>query len=224
MLKFLLAVSFVLVSCTQIIAQDAKDGDVYWKSDYPEGIYKTKKDFQERTPMPLGDLYFCAGNSDRYRPTNVLGHEMKFFTKSDTTKIKNVFALCINQQLYFPIKTIRNNRNKTDRAQVGAEDHIMVRVIMGGTKYLYTEANLVNAWAQGAMYGSGSVAAAVVAGDMYRGKGIVWDYTNQEFNIFKNCEDYNDFMKVRLPSGMQKCKKHQPDMAKVRESIAQLLN
>ena len=57
---------------------------------------------------------------------------------------------------------------------------------------------------------------------MIKGKGIVWDIKNQEFNIFKNCKDYNDFIKDKYPEGVQQCENQQPDMLLVRKAIEKI--
>mgnify|MGYP000439297352 CR=1 FL=1 len=59
----------------------------------------------------------------------------------------------------------------------------------------------------------------IIASDLIKGKGIVWDFENEEFNIFKNCKDYNEFIKDESPDDIQKCEKRQPNMFAVRKAI-----
>ena len=62
----------------------------------------------------------------------------------------------------------------------------------------------------------------IIAGDLIKGKGIVWDFKNKEFNIFKNCKDYNKFIKEKSPNDIQKCKNNYPNMFEVRKTIDKL--
>ena len=57
---------------------------------------------------------------------------------------------------------------------------------------------------------------------MHNMKGIVWDVKNKEFNIFKNCKDYNEFIKAIYPEGVQSCEQHQPDITRIREVIEKI--
>lgn len=89
---------------------------------------------------------------------------------------------------------------------------------MGGENYYYTEVELVNQWEAGTAINFG-VVGGIIANNMIQGKGVVWDFKNQEFNIFKSCKDYNKFINDKLPNNKQKCEKHQPNMFEVRKSI-----
>ncbi|WP_112377709.1 hypothetical protein [Flagellimonas maritima] len=146
-------------------------------------------------------------------------HNCYFFSEKTSQKIKNVFAISYNGNLYFQIKAILKNRNKDDRAQSSSLQNSFVRAIMGGENYLYTEAELVNKWAAGTAVNFGVAGGAVYQG-LIKGKGIVWDFKNKEFNIFKSCKDYNEFIEPKLENAVQQCEKHQPDMLQVREAIS----
>ncbi len=69
-----------------------------------------------------------------------------------------------------------------------------MKVIIEDENYFYTEVMLANIWAKGFAYNTGAAGGAIVS-TLNEGKSVVWDIKNQEFNIFKNCEDYNDFIK-----------------------------
>jgi hypothetical protein len=109
------------------------------------------------------------------------------------SKLKNVFAVVHNGYLYFNIAAILVNRNKNDRAQTSDFPNSYTKVILGRKLPLY-RGDLANVWAKGLAYSAGAAGGAV-ASTLNTGKGIVWDFKNQEFNIFKNCTDYNDFIK-----------------------------
>lgn len=190
---------------------------------YPNGIYKTKEDFVNRK---ISSTYEVV-------PKGLIGFEKPvlneivdncfFYYVSSDEKVKNVFAISYKGHLYFQIYSILENRNKTDRAQTNDFPNSFVRVISGGQNYYYLEADLANAWAQGIAYGGvGGASGAALANSMLRGKGIVWDIKNKEFNIFKNCQDYNDFIKDKYPEGVQECKKQQPNIVEVRKAIEKI--
>lgn len=195
-----------------------KRADTLFRPRYPEGIYKTKEDFLLKKPNQNIEIV-AKGIIGFEKPIlNTIEQNCFFFNASDE-KIKNVFAISYKGYLYFQIDAILSNRNKTDRAQTSDFPNSFVRVTKGGNNYYYTEVALVNQWAQGLAYGTGGAVGGVLAGTMVYGKGVVWDFKNKEFNIFKNCKDYNEFIKVIYPEGMQSCENQQPDVLQIRKVI-----
>lgn len=192
--------------------------DTLYNLDYPEGIYKTKEEFILKKPSSAQRLR-AKGLVGLDKPLLTKIEDECFFYDAHDKKLKKVFAVCYNGHLYFRIGAILANKNKTDRAQDSQFTNGFVRVRIGGENYLYTEADLANAWAQGLAYGVGGAAGGVAANSMVKGKGIVWDFKNQEFNIFKNCKDYNKFIEPIYPEGVQECNGQQPDMYLVREAM-----
>lgn len=186
--------------------------------DYPEGIYKTKEDFINKKPSSTQRLR-AKGLIGIDKPLLTTIEDECFFYDTQDKRLKKVFAVCYKGHLYFRIGAILANRNKTDRAQDSHFTNGFVRVRTGGENYLYTEADLANAWAQGLAYGVGGAAGGATANSIVKGKGIVWDFKNQEFNIFKNCKDYNKFIEPIYPEGVQQCDGQQPDMYLVREAM-----
>jgi len=139
------------------------------------------------------------------------GIQSCYFYGSDRQKITDVFAVPYKGHLYFQLNGIFENCNKNDRNESSSIHNSFARVILGGGNYFYTEAPLANAWAQGfARGGIGAAVGGALAQSQIHGKGIVWDFKNQEFNIFKNCKIYNEFMLEIHPEGVLDCKnKHQ---------------
>lgn len=188
--------------------------DTLFKPDYPIGIYYTKEDFiakkAEKIPVTPRELV-------GFEKAVIEGIPQTCFFYINDRKIKDAFAVSYRGCLYFSLKAILKNRNKTDRAQTSDFINSFVRVIIGGDNYFYTEADLTNKWAQALAYNTGGGFA--LAKSIIYGKGIVWDFKNTEFNIFKNCKDYNDFIQPLYPQGVQQCKDNQPNGYKVREAI-----
>lgn len=197
--------------------------DTLYRPNYPEGIYKTKEDFLKKKPSSR-EFVLPVDRTGTFLQD--IEHNC-FFLVDDGDKLKNAFAVSYKGNLYFQVNAVLKNRNKTDRAQTYEVSHEFIRVILGGDNYFYTETGLANVWAQAASYGvAGGVAGAMgggsasVPGDPWRySKGIVWDFKNKEFNIFKNCKDYNKFIEPIYPEGVQECDGQQPEIYLVREAM-----
>ncbi|RZJ29691.1 MAG: hypothetical protein EOO48_06900 [Flavobacterium sp.] len=193
--------------------------DSRFRPNYPDGIYATKEDFINKKPSSAPELIAkeLAG-FEKERISGIVDHCFFYYAISDE-KIKNVFAISYKGHLFFQLEAILKNRNKTDRAQTNSQYNQFTRVTIGGEHYFYAEANLANQWAQGFAYGGMGAAGAIAAQGMQYDKGIVWDFKNQEFNIFKNCKDYNDFIVPLYPEGKLACKSQQPDLYQVRNAM-----
>ena len=189
--------------------------DTLYKPNYPEGIYESKADFINRKPSSFKSIEMTGFDK---KTIDSIIHNPYFYYSDNDKKVRNVFAISFKGHLYFQIKAILKNRNKTDRAQSTNYHNTFVRVIIGGENYLYTEAELVNQWAYGTAVNFG-VAGGALANSLIKGKGIVWDFSNEEFNIFKSCKDYNQFIEDKVPEDIQVCENHQPNMLMVRETI-----
>lgn len=189
----------------------------------PDGIYATLKDFLAQTPSSKENVV-AKGLIGFEKPIlNTIEDNCFFYYASSDEKVKNIFAIAYKGHLYFQIQAILNNRNKTDRAQTNDFPNSFTRVQSAGQNYYYLEAELANVWAQGLAYGAvGGAAGGAIASSNIRRKGVVWDIKNQEFNIFKNCSDYNDFIKDKYAEGIQGCEKQQADLLKVREAIEKI--
>jgi len=225
-MKKFLFLFFAIANAYSSLAQSSKqqiltNTDLY-VSDYPTGVYKTKQDFENKIPSDTSQVV-PKNLPGKKKDSIVLNQNTFFYTAANDKKIKNVFAICYRGYLFFNVQSILLNRNKTDRAQTNSNPNAFVGVLYAGNNYLYTEANLANAWAQGFAYGVGGAVGGIAAQGMISGKGILWDFKNKEFNIFKNCKDYNEFIKDKYADGVQECKNNYPDMLRVRNDIRNIL-
>lgn len=192
--------------------------DTISKTGHPNGIYYTKADFINKVPNSKAKIVPKELVGWEKEELTGLPDECYFYLVSEDKKIKKVFAICYAGKLYFQTQAILDNRNKTDRAQTNHFTNGFTKVKIAGENYYYTEVSLVNKWAQAFAY-NGGAAGGILAINLNDLKGIVWDVKNQEFNIFKNCKDYNLFIKDLYPEGVQECNNHQPDIHKVRQVI-----
>ncbi|MFT3918561.1 hypothetical protein [Cloacibacterium sp.] len=196
--------------------------DNLYRPNYPEGIYSTKEEFINKKPSSNKKIT-KRGLIGWEKPIINNDERVCFFFDEKESKIKNVFAIVYDGILYFNIQNILKHRNKTDRAQDSDNPNSFARVFIGGEKYLYTEINIGNVWEKAFAYGAiGGAAGGSLAQMANHYKGVVWDYKNLEFNIFKNCLDYNDFIKDKSPSDIQKCDKTQLDNYKVQNVMEKI--
>lgn len=190
---------------------------------YPNGVYTTKEDFLNKKPTNQEELVAKdMAEQDRYTYEGIPDECFFYYLKSDK-KVKNSFAVSYKGQLYFQIDAILNNRNKVDGSQSNDYPKSFVKVLINGENYYYTEADLANYWAQVfTVAAAGPIAGYALANNMVKVKGIVWDIKNQEFNIFRDCQDYNNFIKDKYPAGVQECKGRPFDIIEVRKAIEKI--
>lgn len=200
---------------------ETSDDNLY-RPNYPEGIYATKEDFMSKKPS--SNAIITKRGLIGWEKPIVNNEEITcFFFDESENKIKNVFAVVHKGILYFNLKSILKNRNQTDRSQDSDNPNSFSRVFMGGENFLYTEINIGNVWEKAFSYGAvGGAAGSALAEMANHNKGVVWDFKNSEFNIFRNCEDYNDFIKDKSTNDTQKCKSNQPDNFKIRTTMEKI--
>lgn len=182
-----------------------------YKSSFPEGLYRTKEDFIKKAPSEFLQLtidkILSVNDSDSF------AHRC-FFKEKDTNKrIKKVFAISHNGQLYFSNWAILDNKAKSDKSVSPIESmNSFVRVLIGGDNFLYAEGAFINPWRAGLSGGVSNamgvefgIVGAVVGNEVgkaidksypittFGGTGVVWDIKKEEFNIFRNCSDFNEF-------------------------------
>jgi len=221
-MKIIISAIFALFSLAITAQEQALDAatkmDTLFKPNYPEGVYLTKEAFLNKKPVIRTVWPVDVGRSEIVVQENI-AHTC-FFYGSNREKITDVFAVSYKGNLYFQLKGIFKNCNKNDRNESSNIHNSFVRVILGGENYFYTEAELANAWAKGFAYGAiGGGVGSVLAQSYIHGKGIVWDFKNQEFNIFKNCNDYNEFISVVYPEGVLDCKSKKINPYAIRKVI-----
>jgi hypothetical protein len=210
--------TFLLFSfCSALSAQDI------YRSEYPDGLYATKEDFINKTPSSTVEIFPQRNASSDWDWEENVPDEVFFRYESSRSKVKHTFAISYKGFLYFQNGQIikKRNRSKKDKDQTTHDTNAFVRVRHGGDRFLYTETELHSAWEAGVAYNFGAAGAAI-AGDLARFKGIVWDLQKQEFNIFRNCKDLNDFLAEHSPEDQQACSSKKYDILAVREVILKI--
>lgn len=187
-----------------------------FKTTLPDGQYLTKEDFMNATPTknirvtPKGLYGFT-------KPVVEDGTPHCFFFDDSERKVDS-FAIVHKGFLYFKMSEILKNKNKNDRALDSDNPNAYSRVLFGDENYLYLEAMLGNPWEKGLNVNIGLPASMANSQ-----KGIVWDAQNKEFNIFKNCEDFNNFIKDKSPEDVQKCNTKQVEIINVRMALQKII-
>ncbi|MBR8538380.1 hypothetical protein KDU71_22605 [Carboxylicivirga sediminis] len=201
-MKALFALLFLTLLACQLFGQS----EVYYNSDYSPGIYKTKSEFINNTPSITAAENLRIEKIELIGQSDSLIRRCKFYHKDTDKKIKKVFAISFQNKLYFSTGAILKNKNKKDKSLSANSNNEFVLVLLGGSNFLYSEAGLINHWKVGLSSGVSSGVGGITGHalgeaieDAYPtttvyGKGVVWDYKNNEFNVFTDCKDFNEFI------------------------------
>jgi len=207
-----------------------------YKLSFPEGQYRTKEDFIKKSPSEF--LQLTIDKIRLVTDSDSLARRCFFIERDTNKRVKKVFAISHNGQLYFSNWAIQDNKAKSDKSISPVESmNSYVRVIIGGENFLYVEGAFINIW-QSALSGGISNAMGVEFGIVggivgnevgkaidksypittFGGTGIVWDIKKEEFNIFRNCSDFNDFVE-NYPVEKTDCGKQVFELKQIREII-----
>ncbi|TDS13900.1 hypothetical protein [Sphingobacterium paludis] len=189
------------------------------ETNFPEGIYLTKEDFLKKVPNNNDELVMKTIAMKPKIINDSIPDHCLFYYKDSDKKVKKIFAISHKGDLYFQALSVLTNCNKKDKTETTHALRSFCRVLIGGSNYLYAELDLANSWKQGLGYGLGGAAGGVIAANAIKGKGLVWDFKKEQFNIFRHCKDYNEFMTDVYPDGVQQCQDKQPDMDQVRATM-----
>jgi len=194
--------------------------DTIFKTYYPDGIYDTREDFIKKRSknFPLTAKSILRRNSKKIIYKNGTPLSCLFYYTKTDERVSNIFAISFQGELYFQVSAILEHINRKDRFQDNDFAYNFVKVIIGGEHYFYTEAEMGDEFELGLAMSAGA-AGSIASHGMTKRKGIVWDLYKREFNIFKNCKDYNEFITPLYLEGVQECPKKQPDLAAIRKAI-----
>jgi hypothetical protein len=200
---------------------------------YSNGLYKTKEDFISKQPLEVSQL--LIKKIELINDTDSIIRRCYFIDKETNKRIKKTFAVVYNGDVYFSNWAILKYKNKDDKSLSPASSmNAFVLVTIFGEKYLYAEAGLVNHWQVGISSGVAGGVGGIVGSELGKavdksypsttqfGTGIVWDIKNKEFNIFRNCPDFNEFIEIYSIEKID-CKNGVFDLNRVRE-IVQIIN
>lgn len=195
--------------------------------NYPNGIYETKMDFISGTPSGKEELK--VKEVELVTDIDSIVERCFFYNKQTNKKVKKAFAISHDGCLYFRTGAILKYKNKKDKSLSGTnKEFVLVRLV--GENFLYAEAGLVNPWKYGVSGGVAHGVGGIIGSELgsaieksypkttYGGTGLVWDFKKQEFNIFRNCDDYNEFIKNFSIEKLD-CGKETFDLNRIRNDI-----
>ena len=97
-------------------------------------------------------------------------NQIFFFTKKDSFKLTNVFAVSFRGNLYIQQKAVRKYAKKGDSSEDGDNPNSYHKVLADG-KFFYLEGSFANAWAKGMAIYAGGLASSINSL-----KGLVFDF------------------------------------------------
>ena len=207
----------------------SKGQQIFESIGYSNGLYKTKEDFINKKPSEARQL--LVKKIELINDTDSIIRRCYFLDKETNKRIKKIFAVVYNSELYFSNWAILEYKNKDDKSLSPASSmNAFVLVTIWGKKCLYAEAGLVNHWQVGLSNGVAGGVGGIVGSELGKaidnsypsttqfGTGVVWDTKNNEFNIFRNCPDFNEFIES-YPVEKIDCKNEVFDLNRVREII-----
>jgi hypothetical protein len=224
-----ISISFFNTSFGQALDSNHTVGSIpannymYSITDYSEGFYVTLEDFINKKTTKLNPVErrTIVGLEKKLIHKNSIVDHVFLYTIADQTKLTGVFAVSLNGNLYVQQKNFRKYAVKGDKSEEGDNPNSYHRVLQAG-KFLYLEAELANGWSKGLAYGSGGAIGGVIGSSMNRLKGIVFDINKKEFNVLKDCKDFNEFLTSYQVENV-KCENKKIDIITVRENINKII-
>lgn len=192
--------------------------DSIYRTNYLDGVFETKEDFVKGRRKNY-EIYPKAFRKDeRYKngPVADPGNTVVFRYKSNDKIVHDVFAVSYNGFLYFEAGSIVEDLNRKDRFQGGGRNFDFVRALIGGQNYIYAESDFADTFEM-----AGVMQAGGTHTNLLRNKGFVWDFWKHEFNIFRQCKDFNTFISEKNPEGVQNCDERL-DLLSVRRAIEKI--
>lgn len=176
---------FLLIS-NIIIAQTPEYPSIK-KGDFPEGIYMTLEDVLNKKPSSTDEVYIKT--NEEYNEADLPEKAFFYFKKNDK-KVKFPLAVSYKGDMYF--QTYRKYTNKKDKGYDPDAYSRFCKVTNYG-RFIYFEESMRGQFSKFAL-GAISTLTYLINGKI---KGIVLDLENKEFNMLRDCEDLNNFLKEK---------------------------
>lgn len=156
---------------------------------YPKGIYQTFETFKSGVPSDSITTFVKKTGND------TISH--RFYNGITNIRLKKEFAFSDGNQLYLNLNQIIKNFEKEDRGQLKDDGNYHIKALNIGARYIYFEDYFTSS--EAAIMG-GLMAASIAR----RVKGLVYDREKQQFNLFKNAQDFEKFIKENHPEYLSK--------------------
>ena len=174
-------------------------------SDYPEGFYNTLEDFINKKVSPLVKMQRVDVINQRGISRDEAVDQFFFITIPEASKLKKVFAVSKDGNLYIRESYFTKYANKGDRVDASTNPSSYHKVLMDGN-FFYMECVFANTWKTSVGYNMG-IAGSAIANSAYQLKPIIFNFETQKFDLFRNCEDLNLFLASRNSDLKQECDK-----------------
>ncbi len=218
--KYILLLSVTIFFLLSIHVESQEKKGITANVDYPAGIYNTFNDFLFALPSDTITQWTIKIGSDTI--------SNRFYNADTGERLKDKFAFIENGNLYVQVKEMMKRFERADRGQLKDDGSYHLKAQLIGSKYIYFEDYFTS---REAVVWGGAIAGASAR----RLKGIVFDIDFQTFNLFRNAEDFEMFIKTRHPSYLsrlpnsdgkksEKRKKHVEDISLIRTIIKELIN
>lgn len=150
------------------------------KKNFKTGIYKSFNDFKNNIPSDtITNFNVKTGN-------DTLSH--RFYRGIDNKRLKKEFAFCDSTGLYLSLKKVIKLFSKEDKNQLKDDGNYHIKAIQVGQRYIYFEDYFTSK--------SAAIFGGLIGGSAARRlKPIIYDREKQVFNLFKNAEDFESFLK-----------------------------
>jgi len=161
---------------------------------YPEGIYPTFDSFLDIKPSKRRAKVEAR---DLFKPkTKILDpfiDNCYFYDQRTNKRIKDVFAISHAGSLYINVKSLHKllGDKKDRKHKVNYKDSYF-RVLEQG-KYMYLEGYFSKGGGIGFSVGGGPISIGT-GGPREELLGIVFDFEKEEFDLFRDCKDFNRFL------------------------------
>jgi hypothetical protein len=219
-MRLLVALCLFCLPITILAQQDENfpKTDSIYKTIFLDGVFETKEDFIKGRRKNYEVYPKTSRKDERYKsgPVADPGNTVVFRYKSNDKIVHHVFAITYNGFLYFDAGAIVEDANRKDRFQGGGRNFDFIRALIGGQNYIYAESDFADAFEMGVVMQAGGTHT-----DLLRNKGFVWDFWKHEFNIFRQCKDFNAFITDKYPQGVQNCNEGL-NILEVRKSIEKI--
>lgn len=184
---------------------------------YPEGIYLSYEDFLARSPSNTNRIEA----RDVMRPKQVIADPFidncYFYYRRKNKRVKDAFAISYRGSLYIHIKSMRKLMEKKDRKQKIDFQDSFIRVVDQG-KFLYMEGYFRRGGGLGLSIGGGPVSVGT-GGSKEELRGIIFDFDRGIFDLFRDCQDFNEFLQRTSERPLFTCDQKKIPMEIVRKLI-----
>ena len=186
-------------------------------SDYPEGFYYSYKDFITKKVRPSLNIERRNLGYEKIENKDTIVDQIFFYVIRDTTKLTDIFAVSHQGNLYIQQRYLTSYAKKGNKGETGDNPNSYHRVIKDG-KFLYLEGYFGNALSKAFAMNAG-VGGYYLSKNINRLKGVIFNFEDNKFDFFKNCEDFSTFMTEQNFLEEINCKNKSYSISIVREII-----